>query len=69
MKSPKNICPNCGGKLIIEVIGNYGDIYHMKADGEIPKRRIRRVVYEGADQYLIYCERCNNNFDPDDYGF
>ena len=69
MNTSKNICPDCGGKLLIEAIGNYGDIYRMRADGEMSKRRMKRVVYEGTEQYMIYCERCRNTFDTSDYGF
>lgn len=69
MNTARNICPKCGGKLLIETIGNYGDIYRMRADGEMSKRRIKRIVYDGTDGYMIYCEQCRETFDTKDYGF
>ena len=65
----KNICPDCGGKLLIEAIGSYGDVYRMKSDGKISKKRIRRFIYEGSGEYLIYCENCKNIFDSSKYGY
>ena len=69
MNTARNICPKCGGKLLIEAIGNYGDIYRMRADGEMSKRRIKRVIYGGTGDYIIYCEQCSITFDTEDYGF
>lgn len=69
MKEARNICPKCGGRLLIEAIGNYGDVYRMKADGEMSKVRLRRTIYAGTDSYLIYCEDCRETFDIEDYGY
>ena len=69
MKSPKNICPECGGKLLIEAVGNYGDVYRMKENGEMSKKRIRRRIYENSGDYMIYCEECGSTVDPQKYGF
>ena len=69
MNAARNICPKCGEKLLIEAVGNYGDIYRMRADGEMSKRRIKRIVYEGTDGYMIYCEQCRETFDTKDFGF
>lgn len=68
-KNPKNICPECGGRLLIEAIGNYGDVYRMKADEEMSKTRIRRHIYETSGDFLIYCEDCGNSVDASDYGY
>ena len=65
----KNICPKCGGKLLIEAVGNYGDVYRMKKNGEMSKVRVRRFIYECSGDYMIYCEDCGNTVDAKDYGF
>lgn len=69
MREAKNICQECGGKLLIEAVGNYGDVYRMKKNGEMSKVRIRRCIYETSGDYMIYCEKCGNSVDVKDYGF
>ena len=69
MKKVKNKCPECGGCLLIEAIGNYGDVYRMKANGEMSKKRIKRCIYETSGDYMIYCENCGNTVDPREYGY
>ena len=69
MKNPKNICPECGGKLLIEAIGNYGDVCYMKQDGTESKTRIRRYIYEHSGDFMIYCESCGNSVDSSKYGY
>ena len=69
MSNAKNICPICGGKLLVEAIGNYGDVYRLKANGEMSKKRIKRFVYETSGQYMVYCEDCGNSVEASDYGF
>lgn len=57
----RTTCEKCGGKLVIEYFGEYGDIYRVKKDGEPSKQRIKRKIYgtdEGKEP-LIYCENCN----------
>lgn len=45
---------------MIEYLGEYGDVYHVKKDGEPSKRRVKRRFY-GTDESkkpFIYCENC-----------
>ena len=69
MAEKKNICPECGGRLLIETVGTYGDIYRMQTNGEIGKVRLRRTMYESTGEHLIYCEKCGKNFPAEEYGF
>lgn len=54
----KNICKHCGGSLVIEYFGEYGDIYKLKKNGEECKKRLKRVVYGSNDENMIYCIKC-----------
>ena len=54
MENDKNICPVCGGKLLIEAVGNYGDVYRMKKNGKMSKTRLRRFIYENSGEYMVY---------------
>ena len=65
----KNICPECGGKLLIEALGTYGDVYRMNKNGDMSKARVKRVIYESSGDFLIYCEDCGNAVDEKGYGF
>ena len=69
MKEVKNICPECGGKLLIEAVGNYGDVFRMKKNGEMSRKRIRRHIYETSGDFMVYCEDCGNSLNPQEYGF
>ena len=69
MARAKNICQHCGGKLLIEAIGSYGDVYRMLQNGEVSRRRIKRYTYEHSGDYMIYCEKCGNSVDPGQYGY
>ena len=69
MSKAKNVCPVCGGKLLIEAVGNYGDVYRMKKNGEMSTKRIRRCVYETSGDYMVYCEDCGNSVPASEYGF
>lgn len=53
-------CPYCGGRMVIEYIGNYGNIYPLKKNGEPGKKRIKRILYEesGMEDAMIYCLDC-----------
>lgn len=59
----KNICPECGGRLLIEAVGNYGDVFRMKRNGEMYKRPIRRYIYEYSGDFMVYCENCKKIFE------
>ena len=68
MTNAKNICKKCGGKLVIEFIGNYGAVYPLKANGQPAKQRIRRIIYEESGDYpLIYCRECGMTVDPEEF--
>ena len=69
MSEKRNICPECGGRLLIEAVGAYGDVYRMRANGEMGKVRLRRTIYETTGEYLIYCEKCGKNYSTEKYGF
>ena len=52
-------CLYCGGRMVIEYFGSYGNVYPLKKDGEPGKKRIRRFLYEESGDYpLIYCLDC-----------
>lgn len=65
----RNVCPECGGKLLIEAVGTFGDIYRMKKNGEMSKRRIARRIYDTTGGYLVYCGKCGAQMEAEDYGF
>lgn len=52
-------CPYCGGRVVIEYLGSYGNVYPLKKNGEPGTKRIRRFLYEESrDAPLIYCWDC-----------
>lgn len=53
-----NTCKKCGGKLLIEEFGQFGDIYRMKRNGDASKRRIKRKIYGDTGEAIVYCEAC-----------
>ena len=64
----KNICRFCGGRLVKEYIGNYGDVYYLKENGEPTKKRLKRYIYEhgGEDEAMIYCLACGRTQDEEE---
>lgn len=58
----KCICPKCGGSLVIEYVGTYGTIYHIRQDGTIG-RRLRSAKYEHSGDYMVYCQNCGAGLD------
>ena len=61
----KNVCKQCGGKLVIEYVGNYGSVYPLKKDGTVGKRRIRRIHYdESLETPIVYCSSCGSVTEP-----
>ena len=66
MSKAKNICPKCGGPLVIEYFGSYGSVYKINRDGTESKRRLRRIMYEesGGDA-IIYCDKCKEELNAD----
>lgn len=56
-------CPTCGGHLVYEECGTYGDCFKInKRTGKVSKERFRRVHYEHGDS-MLYCLKCGSNFD------
>ena len=61
MGDKKNVCPECGGQLVCEYIGSYGDVFLLDKNGEPYKRRLRRMIYEhDGDEPMIYCKDCGH---------
>ena len=60
--SEKNKCPKCGGRLVAEYIGSYGDVYVLKKNGKPYKRKMKRFIYENDGQEpMVYCLDCGNS--------
>lgn len=56
-------CPMCGGSLVYEALGSYGDCYSInKRTGRLCKTKLRHLHYE-HDSVMIYCSECGCNFD------
>jgi len=65
LKKAKNICPYCGGQLVMEFIGSYGSVYNLKKDGEPSKKRRKRILYDESNgDFLIYCWNCKKMQNP-----
>lgn len=60
MSENTNRCPHCGGQLVVEYIGSYGDVFMLGKNGEPNKKRIKRFIYEhyGEDGKMVYCWNC-----------
>lgn len=55
----KNICcPECGGGLVYEVLGQYGIIRKVNPDGLIQNRQ-KKVDYGSTNDMLLYCPTCH----------
>jgi len=64
MAETKNKCPKCGGRLVAEYNGTYGDIYLIGKTGVIFKRRFKRCIYEhDGDAPMIYCFDCGTGIE------
>ena len=60
MEENKIVCPECGGELVYEVLGQYGIIRKVNPDGLIQKRQ-KKVDYGSTDDVLLYCPICHWN--------
>ena len=49
---------------MLEEFGEYGDIYRIKRNGDAYKHRIKRKIYGGTGNAIVYCEACGK---PDEY--
>ena len=64
MAETKNKCPRCGGRLVAEYIGNYGDVYFLNSKGEPYKDRLKRHIYEhDGEPPMIYCKDCGTGYE------
>lgn len=60
------VCPFCGGRIVAEFSGNYGDAFYINKNGTVSRRRARRFMYElDNDSPQVYCMDCRR--DPADY--
>lgn len=59
MKKIPYKCPVCGGHIVKEYYGDYGEIHRINKDGSTSKRS-KVQIYEthGEDDRIIYCEDC-----------
>ena len=63
MNDKKNICLECGGRLVAEYIGNYGDVFFLNTKGEPYKGRLKRCIYEhDGEPPMIYCIDCGRGY-------
>ena len=63
MENTKIKCKRCGGRIVIEYLEQYGDVYLMKSNGEPYSKRIKRVKYTGSDyEPLVYCLDCKIDY-------
>lgn len=58
----KVVCPECGGNLIYEAIGNYGTLYYVRQDGRVG-RRLKSIMYEYSGDVMVYCSKCSNGYE------
>ena len=59
-----NKCPDCGGQIVAEYIGSYGDVYIIGKNGVPHKRRLKRFIYESnGDKPMIYCFNCGKGIE------
>ena len=56
------ICKKCRHSLVVEYIGNYGSIYHVRKDGRIG-RKLRSVKYEESGDMMVYCPECGTSYE------
>lgn len=60
----KNKCPKCGGRLVAEYIGSYGDVFLLNSKGEPYKYRLKRHIYEhDGCPPMIYCIDCGRAYE------
>ena len=52
-------CKYCGGHIVIEYFGDYGEVHRINKDGTVSKR-YKNIIYEthGRDDSIMYCEDC-----------
>ena len=58
----KVVCPECGGNLIYEAIGNYGTLYYVRQDGRVG-RRLKSIMYEHSGDAMVYCSKCSSGYE------
>jgi hypothetical protein len=56
------VCPECGGNLIYEAIGNYGTLYYVCKDGRIG-RKLKSIQYDYSGDAMVYCAECGSGYE------
>lgn len=64
---PKNICPKCGGRIVVEADGSYGTVFYLRRDGTMG-HKIRDFKYEYSGELSYYCSKCSESFDKKELG-
>ena len=64
----KVVCPNCGGNLTFEILGQYGLQQRVSKTGKLCKRT-RKVDYGSEEATILYCAKCKRSFSEDEYTF
>ena len=68
MIKSKNKCQKCGGRLVAEYIGSYGDVFLLNSKGEPCKSRLKRHIYEHDGELpMIYCNDCRSGYEKCGY--
>lgn len=62
----KVVCPDCGGKLTLEYLYQYGLRQRISSDGRICKRT-EKVDNGPIDACILFCPACKKNFNEDEY--
>lgn len=64
VSAPKNLCPKCGGTLVLRRFGSYGDDYKLTRRGTVAANRFRRILFEhgGDNDCMVFCEDCGESY-------
>lgn len=60
-----NRCPKCGGILEYSELMQYSNIYKIKRNGELSKRRVRKEDNDPMEYGYIYCSNCDFTTDAE----
>lgn len=60
-----NRCPKCGGILEYSELMQYSNIYKIKRNGELSKRRVRKEDNDPMECGYIYCSNCDFTTDAE----
>lgn len=65
-KTNKAVCPDCGGRLTLEFLYQYGLQQRIDSDGRICKCT-KKVDNGPLDACILFCPACKRNFGEDEY--